>query len=152
MRKIVLLTALAVFGWTVTACKSDDEVVTQKSEKELLEGKWNMVKEEVYFDDVLVGTEDLKTEGCDYDFYHFYANGTKEEVYFSNDCNQNEYDGIWNYNEATKELKIVDSEDDYTMIYRVLNIDASSLEIQMINEDGEVIQEEVKMITHLKRQ
>ncbi|HLV50377.1 MAG TPA: lipocalin family protein [Flavobacterium sp.] len=142
---------MAVFGWTVTSCKSDDEVVTQKSEKQLLEGKWNMVKEEVYFDDVLEDTQDLKTDGCDYDFFHFYADETKEEVYFNNDCNQSEYDGTWNYNEATKELTIVDSEDDYTMIYRVLNIDASSLEIQMINENGDVIREEVKIITHLNR-
>ncbi|HLW41748.1 MAG TPA: hypothetical protein VKY82_05215 [Flavobacterium sp.] len=151
MKKIVLLAAFAVFGWSLNSCKSDDEVVTQKSEKELLEGKWNMVKEEIYFDDVLEHTQDLRAAECDYDFYHFYANGNKEEVYFNNDCNQSEYDGIWNYDEATKELTIVDSEDDYTMIYRVLNIDASSLEIQIINEDGVVIREEVKIITHLNR-
>lgn len=146
------MTAFVAIGWSVTACKSDDEVVAQKSEKELLQGKWNMLKEEVYFDEVLVHTQDLKKPECDYDFYYFYADGNKEEVYFSNDCNQSEYDGIWTYDKTSNELKIVDSEDNYTMIYRVLNIDASSLQIQMISEDGEDIREEVKIITHLKRQ
>ncbi len=151
MKKIVLMTAFAVLGLSFNSCKSDDEVVIIKSKKDLLEGKWNMVKEEVYFDDVLQHTQDLKAADCDYDFYHFYADGTKEEVYFNNDCNLREYDGIWNYNEATKELTIVDSDDEYTMIYRLLNIDASSLEIQLINEDGKVIQEQVKIITYLNR-
>src|SRR5690606_3257942 len=131
--------------------KSDDGVMTIKSKKDLMEGKWNMVKEEGHFDDVLQHTQDVKVADCDYDFYHCNADGTKEEVYFNNDCKLTEYDGIWNYNEATKELTIVDSDDEYTMIYRLLNIDASSLEIQLINEDGKVIQEQVKIITYLNR-
>ena len=150
-KKIVLLAAFAVLGWSLNSCKSDDEVVTQKSEKELLEGKWNMVTGEYYQDGELVYSEDLREEGCEYDYYHFYQDGKKDEILHYGGCESENYSGIWEYNEATKELKTVDADDDYTMIFKVLNLESSTLEIQLINDDGDIVPEQVKMLMILNR-
>lgn len=153
MKKIVLLAAFAVFGWSLNSCKSDDEVVVevQKTEKELLEGKWNMVTGEMYVNDELIGSESLREEGCEYDFYHFYQDGKKDEVLHYENCESYDYPGTWTYNESTKELQVVDSEDDYTIIFEVMKVDASTLELRLINDDGDIVPDNLKIITILNK-
>ncbi len=36
--------------------------------------------------------------------------------------------------------------DNYTIIFEVMKVDASTLELRLINDDGDIVSEQVKMI------
>src|SRR5690554_5782117 len=116
MKKIALFTALTAF--MLTSCKDDDHL-RDDGAKDLLLGKWNMVKGEIYENGVLSDSENLSYEGCEYNYYEF------------ND------DGTWSYNLVNKQITLVDAEDGYRFIAEIISMTDTDLKIKIISDGGD---------------
>lgn len=156
MKKLFLLTTL--LSLSLVSCGDDDKttdpiVTPVDNTQTLLTAKWNLVKGEYYQNGTLVQTEDLKPGTCDYDYYDLKSGGLKDEIYHNeeDDCSTENYDGTWSYNSATKEVTLIDTEDNYTIITEVISINATDLKIKMISEDGEAVPDGVEAYLYLKK-
>lgn len=136
MKKIALFTALTAF--MLTSCKDDDHL-RDDGAKDLLLGKWNMVKGEIYENGVLSDSENLSYEGCEYNYYEFINDGTKNEVYhnFYEDCSTYNYDGTWSYNLVNKQITLVDAEDGYRFVAEIISMTDTNLKIKIISDGGD---------------
>lgn len=59
--------------------------------------------------------------------------------------------GRWSYNPSTKEITLIDSDDDYTLVTEVISITATDLKIKMITADGEPAPNGVEVYLYLKK-
>ena len=137
MKKIILLTSLLSLG--LASCGNDDNTVLENETVETkLLGKWNAVKAEMYLNGKLEDSENLAAVKCENSYYEIKAGGTKDEVYFDEEgnCERENYPGTWTYNTSNKHITIVDSDDNYTMIYELVSVTNSDLKIKLIEDDG----------------
>lgn len=156
MKKIILgLSALACLA--ITSCSNDDnnkteETVIVDSASKKFEGKWKMVTGILIYQGE-TETEDLKIENCNYDFFDFRSNGTKDEVYHSEDgnCTENNYVGTWVYDQTDNTITTIDTEDNYEVIFEVIEISSTSMKIRLISDDGELLPKEVEIYIILQK-
>jgi len=151
--KKILLCVFALSSLAITSCSSDDnnkteDTVIVDSASKKFEGKWKMVTG-IFIYQGETQTEDLKIENCNYDFFDFRSNGTKDEVYHSEDgnCTENNYVGTWIYNQTDNTITTIDTEDNYEVIFEVIEISSTSMELRLISDDGELIPDEVEIYT-----
>ncbi|WCM42978.1 DUF5004 domain-containing protein [Flavobacterium sp. CBA20B-1] len=149
MKKLVFFSALL----SLVSCKDDDNTTTPVTPEAKLEGKWNLVKSETYEDGTLTDTEDLKSEPCDYDYYDLKVGGTKDEVYHNptEDCSTENWPGTWSYNESNKYVTLIDSDDDYTIVFQVISLTTTDLKVKMISDDGDTPPQGTEIYAYLKR-
>lgn len=139
---------------SLTSCKNDDTTVSpikKEDTKTLLVGKWHMIRSETIVDGVTTDDSDLKIEGCDYDFFHFKTDGTKEEVYHGMDCSLETFDGTWFYDEVKNSIDVIDKEDGFKTVFRVESITKTDLKIRLLEGNNEPLPEEVEGYTYLKK-
>ncbi|WP_177761004.1 lipocalin family protein [Flavobacterium sp. I3-2] len=154
--KKILFSFLALSTLAIASCSSDDNATTEpKTEvttSQMLVGKWNMVTE-IFIYQGETETEDLKIENCNYDFFDFKSNGTKDEVYHSEDgnCTEENFVGTWTYNQTDNTISTIDTEDNYKMIYKIIEISSNSMKLRLLNDDGVVIPDEVEIYSILEK-
>lgn len=153
MKKLILGAFLAC---SLISCGDDDkpvDPVKQDETKTLLVGKWNMVTAEYYQDGELLGSEDLKSGTCDYDYYDLKTGGTKDEIYHDPeaDCATENYPGTWTYEATGKIVTLVDEEDDYAVEASIESINSSDLKIKMISSGGEPVPDGLEVFLYLKK-
>lgn len=151
IRKIYFLSIGLIY---LTSCKNDDTTaspINTEKTKTLLVGKWNMTKAETFVDGVITDKSDLKIPGCDYDFFNFKTDGTKEEVYHEMDCSLETFDGTWFYEEATNRIDVIDKEDGFKTVFEVVSITKTDLKIRLLEGNGEPVPKEVEGYTYLKK-
>lgn len=154
MKKIILsLSVLACFA--ISSCSSDDnkeEIVIDNSVSQKFIGKWNL-KTGIIIEDGQTYTIDLKTEGCNYDFFDLRSNGTKDEVYHSEDgnCTEENFVGTWVYDQTDNTITTIDTDDNYEMVYEVIEISTNSMKVKLISDDGEAIPNSIEIYSILEK-
>lgn len=140
MKKIILgITTLACLA--ITSCSSDDNSTQDNPTVDIttnkLEGKWKMITGIMVYQGE-TQTIDLKPENCDYDYYNLKANGSKDEVYHipESDCETENYVGTWIFNAEDSSLKTIDSEDNYTMIFKIVEFSSNRMKVKLVNDGG----------------
>ncbi|HLW63015.1 MAG TPA: lipocalin family protein [Flavobacterium sp.] len=135
MRKSVLFTVLTIF--TLTSC--EDDLLRDDGNRDLLTGKWNMIKGEKYQGRVLIDSQNMSSEGCTYNYYKFLTDGTKNEVYhnFNEDCAVYNYDGTWSYSIKNKQITLIDNEDGYLFVAEIVSINETDLKVKVISDGGD---------------
>lgn len=159
MKKIFYALAVVTLIFSTVSCTNDDNtpttVITPETptEKQLLTGKWKMIKGEIYFNGDLFQTQDLKSESCDYDFYELFENGVKNEVYHDSeaDCVQDAIPGTWSYNATSKLVTLIDDEDGYELLAEVIEINTTSLKIKLISDGGDAFPEGFEVFMFLNK-
>ena len=140
MKKIILgITTIACLA--IASCSSDDNstqdnpVVESPSKK--FEGKWKMVTGIVIYNGQ-TQTQDLKPGDCDYDFYDLKSNGSKDEVYHEteNNCTETNWVGTWNYNADENTITAIDSDDNYTVVFEIIEFSTNTMKVKLIEDDG----------------
>jgi len=153
MKKTLYFLSIALLS--LTGCKNDDTTVypiNPEQPQNLLVGKWNMIKGEMYTNGELTLEEDLKTADCDYDFYNFKNDGKKDETYHDEDnCSPENFAGKWSYTEAAKRLTITDDDDGYEMLFEVVSVSKTDLKIKLLVEDGTAVPAGIDVFTYLKK-
>lgn len=136
MKKLVLL-ALICLG--STSCKDDNDAVNSSEKEALLVGKWNMITAEFYQNGTLQKSESLKSENCDYDFYQFKEDKTKDEVYHNpnENCATTNDLGNWSYHAKSNQITLTDQSDGYIFIAEVISINENSAKFKVISDGGE---------------
>ncbi|KAA5535927.1 lipocalin family protein [Paenimyroides baculatum] len=152
MKKLVFFSAL--LSLSLVSCGDDDkpQPEQQKDTQTLLTAKWNLVKSE-YIINGVTETEDLKPGDCDYDYYDLKSGGLKDEISHdeSDNCSTSNWPGTWAYNAAKKQVTLVDSDDNYTLVTEVISINATDLKIKLISADGEPAPTGTEVYLYLKR-
>ena len=152
MKKILLLAAFASF--TFVGCGDDDNTTSDSNNTPVasVNGKWKLVKAE-YVANGEVEIEDLKSATCDYDFYDLKTGGLKDEVYHdeSDNCNPDNWPGTWSYNESNKYITMIDSDDNYTVVFQVVSLTTTEMKIKVISDDGEELPAGYETFAYLKR-
>lgn len=135
MKKSVLFIVLTIF--TLTSC--EDDHLKDDGNRDLLIGKWNMIKGEKYQRGVFIDSENMSSEGCAYNYYEFNNDATKNEVYhnFYEDCSTYNYKGTWSYNLAHKQVSLVDTEDGYLFVAEIITINDANLKLKVISDGGD---------------
>lgn len=148
MKKIVFFSAL--LSLSLVSCKDDDNTTT--TPEVTVSGKWNLVKAE-YIEDGETTTEDLKPGSCNYDYYDLKAGGTKDEIYHNEDdnCATDNFPGTWSYSESNKYVTMIDSDDNYTVVFQVVSLTATDLKVKMISDDGNTPPQGTEVFAYLKR-
>lgn len=152
MKKRICFLAIGIIF--LVSCKNDDTTVypvNPESTKTLLVGKWHMIRSETIVDGVTTDDSDLKIKGCDYDFFDFKTDGTKEEVYHGMDCSLETFDGTWFYDEVKNSIDVIDKEDGFKTVFEVTSITKTNLKIRLLEGNGEPLPEEVEGYTYLKK-
>lgn len=147
MKKVLLAATLAAFA--LVSCGDDDNKAGNQPK---LDGKWNLVSAE-YIQDGETTKEDLKPGTCDYDYYDLKAGGVKDEVYHDEEdgCSTDNWPGTWSYDAAKKQVTLIDSDDNYTLVWEVVSLTASDLRMKLISDDGETAPEGYEVYANLKR-
>lgn len=151
MKKLVFLSAL--LSMTLVACGDDDKPAGENPNTQpKLEGKWNLIQSET-IEDGTSTKDDLKPGNCDYDYYNLKTGGTKDEVYHDedNDCAKEEYPGTWSYDAAKKQITMIDSDDNYTLITEVVSLTTTDLKVKLVSADGETPPAGTEAYLYLKR-
>ena len=148
MKKLVFFSAL--LSLSLVSCKDDDNTTT--TPEVTVAGKWNLVKAE-YIENGETTTEDLKPGSCNYDYYDLKVGGIKDEVYHNEDdnCTTENWPGTWSYNESNKYVTMIDSDDNYTVVFQVVSLTATDLKVKMISDDGNTPPEGTEVYAYLKR-
>lgn len=149
MKKLIALSAMLAL--TLVSCdKEDDKPVTQP--EVTVAGKWKLVSSE-YIVNGETTTEDLKPGTCDYDYYDLKAGGVKDEVYHDedSDCATENWPGTWTYNDSNKYMTLVDSDDNYTIVFQVVSLTASDLKVKLISDNGTTLPTGTEVYAYLKR-
>ena len=152
MRKKLFFLSIGLIFFA--SCKNDDTTVypiNPENTKTLLLGKWNMIKSETLVNGVITDESELKIAGCDYDFFNFKTDGTKEEVYHEMDCSLETFDGTWFYDEVKNSIDVIDNEDGFKTVFEVTSITKTDLKIRLVEVNEEALPEEVEGYTYLKR-
>lgn len=133
-KKLVFFSALLYLS--LVSCGGDKpQPEQQKDTQKLLTAKWNLVKSE-YIINGVTETEDLKPGDCDY--YDLKSGGLKDEISHdeSDNCSTSNWPGTWAYNAVSKQVTLVDSDNNYTLVTEVISINATDLKIKLISADG----------------
>jgi len=138
MKKLILVFSAFVF-FALTACSNDDNSNEDNPIEKQIQGTWNMVTG-ITIQNGQTTTVDLKEGDCNYDFYNFKSNGSKDEIYHDSEdgCSQNNDLGTWSFDSKNNTITTIDSEDDYPRVLEVIEISASSMKLKLINENGEL--------------
>lgn len=149
MKKIVFFSAL--LSLSLVSCKDDDNTTT--APEVTVAGKWNLVKSETFEDGTLTNTEDLKPGSCNYDYYDLKSGGLKDEIYHNEDdnCATDNFPGTWSYSESNKYVTMIDSDDNYTVVFQVVSLTATDLKVKMISDDGDTPPQGMEVFAYLKR-
>jgi len=116
--------------------KTTDSLPPANTDIKLLEGKWKMVKGEIYSEGKLIDTDNLKSDSCEYNYYEFLPKGIKKEVqYDDEDCSTKDFPGTWSYNASTKLLTIIDNEDGVEIKATVIEVTKNTLKIQLFPDE-----------------
>jgi len=152
MKRLVFFSAL--LSLSLVSCGDDDKPQPEqpKDTQTLLTAKWNLVKAE-YIENGETTTEDLKPGSCDYDYYDLKAGGVKDEIFHDEEdnCSTGNWPGTWSYNASNKQVTLIDSDDDYTLVTEVISISATDLKIKMITADGQPAPDGVEAYLYLKK-
>lgn len=154
MKKLFLCSTLLALS--LVGCKSDDSVVdpvTPESEKTLLVGKWNMIKGEIFINGELTEAQDLKDGDCNYNYFDFKNDGTKNEVYHNADdnCAPESFSGTWTYKAEGKLITLEDDEDGYVTKFNVVAVNSTDLKIKVVSDGGEAPPEGAELYIYLKK-
>lgn len=149
MKKLVALSAL--LSLTLVSCGDDDNKAPVA--EVTVAGKWNLVKSETYEDGTLTDTENLKSGSCDYDYFDLKSGGVKDEVYHNeqDNCTPDNWPGTWSYSESNKYVTMIDSDDNYTVVFQVVSLTATDLKVKMISDDGDTPPQGMEVFAYLKR-
>ena len=155
--KKILFCFLAISSIALTSCSSDDNTtnenpIIEDTNSQKFVGKWNL-KTGIIIEDGQTYTIDLKTEGCNYDFFDLRSNGTKDEVYHSEDgnCTEENFVGTWVYDQTDNTITTIDTDDNYEMVYEVIEISTNSMKVKLISDDGEAIPNSIEIYSILEK-
>lgn len=146
MKKVLMLIGVASFS--VMSCSDDEQPYVEPK----LEGKWNMIKAE-YMSNGELKTLDLKPGSCDYDYYDFRTDGYRDKVYHNenDNCATENLFGSWSYDEATKQITMIDVADDFKVVMEVISLTTKDLKVVVISENDRVAPEGKEYYIYLKR-
>lgn len=148
MKKLLFLSTM--LSLSLISCGDDDQ---NNQDQDPLIGKWNIVKSEIYENGTLTDSENLKPGSCDYNYYELKTGGVKNEVYHNeqNNCATQNYEGVWLYNSSNKQITLIDSEDNYTLVVEMISVNATDLKVKMISDGGETPEEGEEVYLYLKK-
>ncbi len=142
MKKILLFTSILCLSFT--SCNNEDDSKSSSEKEALLVGKWNMIKAEFYKEGKLQDSKSLKSGECEYNYYNFKEDKTKDEIYHNAnaDCATENDLGKWSYNGKLNQITLIDNEDGYTFIAEVISINENSAKFKVVSDGGEKPKEE----------